>query len=91
MCKIPGEAGLEGQKFLAPNRFVPVKNGFRSFALRRRMECIRTGAKQVILDTFANTNNNGSNPIEEKDVLKEHHPNVDVFQCQHCGVIVVRE
>ena len=49
MCREKNEK-LDGQKFLAPNRFAPydTETDFRGIALNRPMELIKTGAKQVL-------------------------------------------
>ena len=91
MCREKNEK-LDGQKFLAPNRFAPydTETDFRGIALNRPMELIKTGAKQVILLNGVKLND-WKTPITEKEIISEHHPTVDVFQCKHCGAIIIRE
>ena len=66
------------------------ETGFRSFALKKSMECIKIGATQVLVDQGVPPND-WEKAITPRDILKQHYPNVDIFQCKHCGTIIVRE
>ena len=45
--------------------------------LQRKMECIKTGAQQMIRLSGGE--------------LHKHYPNVDIFECSNCGARVVKE
>ena len=52
------------------------------------MQCIKTGAQQVILDVHEpNDWSGGSRPTR----YRKHYPNVDVFECPNCHARIVRE
>jgi len=89
---------IDGQEFLAPNRFAPgrieqldIDDDFRTFVLQKPMKLTKVGAKQMLLFPNVKKPNDWKEPIMPKDILKQHYPNVDVFQCRHCGAMIVRE
>lgn len=90
MCRVRNDK-LDGQEFLAPNRFAPYdkKTDFRTIALQEPMSYVKSGAKQVLL--HVRQPNDWTNPITDKDIRKEHFPNVDIFECKVCGATIVRE
>lgn len=71
----------------APNRFCltdPV--GFPALSLPKRMQCIKTGAEQVILHKDV--------PLSQLPGVHDyriHYPNVDVHFCPKCHAIVAIE
>lgn len=80
----------DSQAFMAPNRYCAATetDDFPPLALRRAMKCIKTGARQVIMDDDkANDWASGARPSR----YREHYPNVDVFECSNCGARIVRE
>ncbi len=56
---------------------------FPPIALARAMQCIKTGAAQVILG-----DNHGDGPPSN---WTRNNPNVDVYECLNCGMRVVKE
>ena len=84
----------DGQVFRAPNLFAPYDKDtdFRALVLHSPMEVMKIGAKQVLLKNRKQVNDwTEDSYIGDKDILKQHYPNVDVFRCCHCGVMIVRE
>lgn len=86
---------LDSQVFMAPNRFcaldstvggVSEVDDFPPLALRTKMVCIKTGARQVLLE--AGVGNDWVSPRPSD--WRNHYPNVDVFQCPHCGAMVAK-
>lgn len=80
----------DSQAFMAPNRYCAAKDGetFPPLALHTKMQCIKTGASQVILDVHEpNDWSGGSRPTH----YRPHYPNVDVFECPNCHARMVRE
>jgi len=92
MCRVKNTK-IDGQEFLAPNRFAPVdtETDFRTFVLQKPMELTKVGAKQMLLFPSVKKPNDWKESVMPKDILKQHYPNVDVFQCRHCGAMIVRE
>ena len=83
------------QAFMAPNRYCAIsskqlkeKDDFPPLHLHTKMQCIKTGARQVILDVHQpNDWSGGARPGR----YREHYPNVDVFECPNCHARIVRE
>ena len=87
----------DSQHFGAPNRYCAFGQdeeidalGFPPLALRRKMECIKTGAAQVILDTDQDRPNTWGDAARP-DRYRRHYPNVDVFECPVCHARITRE
>lgn len=82
-----------GQFSGAPNRYCkPLdweNDDFPAIALRKRMDCIKMGANQVILDEKDNKDYNLKDPV--KPAGRIHFPNVDIFECPYCHARVVKE
>lgn len=85
----------DNQAFLAPNRYCAVPNALGEepesldvppLALRRPMECIKTGTAQVILDDPQPNDWTGPRPHR----WRRHYPNVDFFECPHCHARVAK-
>lgn len=80
----------DSQAFGAPNRYCAVSAGddFPPLSLPRQMECIKTGAMQVVLDTpEPNMWTGAGRPAS----YRRHFPNVDVFECPHCHARIAKE
>ena len=81
----------DSQAFMAPNRYCAVSEkdeDFPPLALHTKMQCIKTGAQQVILDVHqSNDWSGGSRPTR----YRKHYPNVDVFECPNYHARIVRE
>ena len=89
MCEAQNDKP-DSQAFMAPNRYCAVKDGedFPPLHLHTKMNCIKTGAQQVILDIHEpNDWSGGSRPTH----YRKHYPNVDVFECPNCHARIVRE
>jgi hypothetical protein len=81
----------DSQAFMAPNRYCAMQAGddFPPLALRREMHIIKTGARQVILESDQDKPNDWASAARP-DHYREHYPNVDVFECPVCGARVAR-
>ena len=91
LCEAPNDKP-ESQMFMAPNRYcrsVEAVPDFPSFALRRAMRCIKTGAAQVLLDPPDDKPNDWSGGM--RPIGRQHYPNVDVYECPNCRARIVRE
>ena len=82
----------DSQHFGAPNRYCASEavglDDFPPLALKIPMQCIKTGARQVILDVHSRNDwSGGARPGR----YRQHYPNVDVFECPHCHARIVRE
>jgi len=82
----------ESQAFGAPNRYCAVseKDDFPPLALRRGMICIKTGARQVILDELVDGANYWTS-AERPRAYTPHYPNVDVYECPICHARIAKE
>jgi len=87
----------DSQYFGAPNRYCAVEStvqkipdvNFPPLALRQPMECIKTGAIQVLLEPAQDRPNNwdfGPRP----DQFRIHYPNIDIFECPNCHARVAK-
>lgn len=79
----------DSQVYGAPNRYCAAgpKDNFPPLALRKPMQCIKTGATQVILapdEDKPNTWKGCARPAN----YTPHYPNVDVFTCPNCNARV---
>lgn len=82
----------DSQAFGAPNRYCAAgpNDDFPPLALRKEMLCIKTGARQVILDDAVNQPNMWET-AERPSSYRRHGPNVDVFECPNCHSRVAKE
>jgi len=82
----------DSQSFGAPNRYCAAgpKDDFPPLALRRPMVCIKTGARQVILDPEVDHPNTWETAARPS-MYREHYPNCDVFECPNCHSRVVND
>lgn len=81
----------ESQHYGAPNRYCAAepRDSFPPLALRKPMQCIKTGARQVILEPDEdkpNTWESAGRPVN----YAPHYPNVDVFECQTCRARIAK-
>ena len=89
MCEA-GNDKPDHQAFMAPNRYCASTkdDDFPPLALHRKMTCIKTGARQVII-LPEHRSNDWTGPRPED--YRPHYPHVDVFECPHCHSRIVRE
>lgn len=91
MCKEKNDKP-DSQAFMAPNRYCAAgpKDDFPPLALRKPMRCIKTGARQVILDPDVDKPNAWTSAARPSG-YRPHYPNCDVFECPVCKARVVVE
>jgi len=95
----------DSQAFMAPNRYCAIESSVGGLtedspvggaddswvpplALYVPMKVIKTGAQQVLLDGGKQPNDWSS--ADRPRAWRNHYPNVDLYECPHCGARVCR-
>mgnify|MGYP001570318044 FL=1 len=85
----------DSQHYMAPNRYAAVpeewrKDDFPPVALRKPMTIMKISVRQVLLVPEDDHENNWDSNSRPR-ILREHFPNVDMFECPVCRSRIVRE
>ncbi len=83
----------DSQVFGARNLYGPydIETDFRVVVLQQPMKVKKVGVKQVL--TYKPLINDWSRAqvVEKKDIVKEHYPYVDMYECPNCGAKICVE
>ena len=85
----------ESQAFMAINLYAPYdsETDFRAVVLQKPMNVKKIGVKQVLLFSHIKKMNDWTSEgqVTGRDIMKEHYPYVNMYECPHCGARICVE